>query len=769
MSNCVKITDLEHLPVEKTLLVHYNILCTGVWHLSQLLTAYRNVCDTEWTVMYPNHQHPRHSDFPIAVPVPGRPAIFAWNYGGIQGISGENFDNNHSYLVQLSLFEYGCLYTGSGISPTGSTGSPPLPTGIFIIDPIIGRSGDRSGSTPSLPAPITPPVPRPAPPAPPDPPGNGRQYRPVPIVPPGWVFNPTGTGVIDPTGGCCVPPYIPTPPVGVDGGGSNYINIPGVGIPPVLVYNPPVQPTDPPDSSYVYNPVVPQPPDSVWDNISIENEGSAGILGGSFNGLNIGTLSNNQQVFKEWSRPSNLGLGQTKTDLTVNPLDRSSAISSIPSVSNKTVNKFGKGVDLGVSSDDSDVGDTPGSLSSKLKSSIRGTDLSKLISLNQINTSSVMPGCLVDLQIGFDDIPYGEPVIASSVFYPPAGIQLSVTASLYALDSDGKVFLLQATQNSSCSFESPVALGVSQSSTMFKPGSVVILFLVYNDSDNVIGIASRRVGIRSTSFRNNAAPVSNTSVQNSMLLDYDKTHSSLLNLGAAKLSENYTSLLFPNSNKTYSIIVQKVTGQPDGTLSASVISNQNVDYSMEGYLLDSSFKPYQNPNTSAYVPYVFSGQKVFSAKGKIILDGEPVLSDSHVVGVLDVDLSAAPIEYAVLPEVSRGIILLISPLDVVSNSTARLHLSTDYRLSPATSSVVGSTVDVTVPYAMERVALVINGQTSGEVPDNYTQLIGITNQSGRAIFSGVSIQDGDYYSVVLEGNGSFNPYRYTIYTTQYIT
>jgi len=123
MSNCIAINGLEHLPSEQTLLIHYNILCTGTWYLSQLLSAYRNVCDTEWTVMYPNFQHPRHTDFPIAVDDPGFAATFAWNYGGIQGISSENFDAYHSYLVQLTILNYECFNTGETGTPGTGTGT----------------------------------------------------------------------------------------------------------------------------------------------------------------------------------------------------------------------------------------------------------------------------------------------------------------------------------------------------------------------------------------------------------------------------------------------------------------------------------------------------------------------------------------------------------------------------------------------------------------------------------------------------------------------
>ncbi len=141
MPNYININSLENLPAEQTLLINYTISHSGTWYLSQLLTAYRNVCDSGWTIMYPNHQHPRHSDFPIIVGANGGTATFAWNYGGIQGILPENFDNYHSYLVQLSIFEYYCVNTGespsTGSNTGGSTGTSTGSTG----------SGGSGGST----------------------------------------------------------------------------------------------------------------------------------------------------------------------------------------------------------------------------------------------------------------------------------------------------------------------------------------------------------------------------------------------------------------------------------------------------------------------------------------------------------------------------------------------------------------------------------------------------------------------------------------------
>ena len=223
MSYCISINSVENLANESTLLIHYNILCSGIWYLQQSATAYRNVCDTNWTLMYPNHQHPRHSDFPISVGDTSVSCTFAWNYGGIPGILAENFDDQHSYLVQIGIFNYNCFNTGNPVDI--NTGIPevtgePIITGHIPIEepedggpgspPFPGPAGPTGPSSPTPPPPPPPPAPPEPPPPTPLPPGNGSGGTPVGVP-----------GDID-------PPISPSPhpiPVDIPPGGIGTIPI----------------------------------------------------------------------------------------------------------------------------------------------------------------------------------------------------------------------------------------------------------------------------------------------------------------------------------------------------------------------------------------------------------------------------------------------------------------------------------------------------------------------------------------------------------------
>lgn len=155
-----------HLPKEKTLLIHYGVQETGSWIYSLCHCGYRGVCDDNWTIMIPNHQHPQHTDARpeqrMYVAQGGRKGIFAWNYGGIKGVASEDFDADHSYLVQLTV-QKDCSTippSGGGGQPTGTkkTGVNTGQTGkgVRTVTSRTGPTKPPFGGGPPVPAPIPP-------------------------------------------------------------------------------------------------------------------------------------------------------------------------------------------------------------------------------------------------------------------------------------------------------------------------------------------------------------------------------------------------------------------------------------------------------------------------------------------------------------------------------------------------------------------------------------------------------------------------------------
>jgi hypothetical protein len=181
----VRISGVKHLPAERTLLIFYQIVQPGVWDFLLDKCGYRNVCDDSWTLMIPNTQHPRHTDTPITVGKKGIKGIFAWNYSGIPGIKAEDFDEDHSYLIQLTMMDTkSCKPIGPGDpifkkkKGVGTFNGP----GKKVKDTTFKKSpGAKVGGGVGSPGwPGTPPAPPPPPPGK----GGGDPEPPARISPP---------------------------------------------------------------------------------------------------------------------------------------------------------------------------------------------------------------------------------------------------------------------------------------------------------------------------------------------------------------------------------------------------------------------------------------------------------------------------------------------------------------------------------------------------------------------------------------------------------
>lgn len=414
MSECIRINSIEHLPIESTLLIHYTVLCTGFWDLNQMATAYRNICDEEWTVMYPNFQHPRHTDFPLDIPVAGYRGVFAWNYDGVYGVSAENFDEAHSYLLQLSIFNFNCLYTGA--APTGTNSN----TGALPKE-ILDTTTPPPPIIPiTVPPPIIPPrIPDPPVPGPPRPPALPRDV-------------PFDTRTPRPN-----PPDFPIPPA--------------TSPRPTATTIPPTTPRD--------NPTTTIPPRTIGvttiDSI-------------------ITNPNTNQPDRPNQSIPGAILPNRFINNITT----RNDVIVSPPSVPNNQVQPIGsKGIDLNDQGSAGNTSSLPG-LQSNISPPIYPTSSTNTKSVRQIDTSSLLSNSTTLLNINSSDIQIGEPIIIAGTFIPPVGIELLANASIYILDSAGSTNIVAQSSATQATHINPLQIGISCTTINLPLGEVTIILSV---------------------------------------------------------------------------------------------------------------------------------------------------------------------------------------------------------------------------------------------------------------------------------------------------
>lgn len=667
MSECIIINGIENLPLEQTLLIHYNIMCTGVWELAQLLSAYRNVCDTEWTVMYPNFQHPRHTDFPITVTSPGLGATFAWNYGGIRGIQAENFDESHSYLTQLSIFNYGCVYTGE--EPTGQTGSSGEPprTG---IPPNTGyhNPGNGGGNSGPVPFPAEPPFP--GGPGFPQQPGDPT-WQSFSGTLPDPFFQDTRSGQQDPF-------YVP----------ADTAPLPNLGGT--------IHPNDPrPTSTPFVNVGVFQDPSGFLDPIRTSDPRT--------------TLTPSIGVY--------------------NSEVRSPFIPSTPSVSYGAPQVFGSTIDPNVSSPGQNIGSPRGTLTSTV---IQESNISieNSVSLRQISTSRVIPGSYTHIELGSEEVSQGQTAIVGGMYQLPIGVEASAVAQLYILTPESTAYLLLDSPITSVSNSATLRIGGSIATSAYNIGQSTLVLLIKNISNEVIGVASRALIIRQ--------PVQNGSSGASPRITSSRTDrlpQSVTNGGQSSLG-NSVPITIP-SDRVQNLILVPNNNDPISTV--FVGDSQEVLYDIS--IINSSQAAISGGNV------VFSGTRTVS-DGPIVVNNAALLPESYTAGLLDVGTSG-------------NIILTLSP-SVTSTKMSKdseLYISESHSLKEWSSSVNGSTVTVQTPYAGEPVKLLVHGYVSGYIDENYTLYSATTSIVGVTTFTSVSIQPEHYYSLVMIGDGTYNPYK----------
>ena len=757
MSYCVTINSLEHLPAEETLLIHYSITCSGTWYLSQLNTAYRNVCDSGWTVMYPNHQHPRHSDFPITVSQ-SHPATFAWNYGGIQGIEPENFDENHSYLVQLSIYDYYCLNTGqppgggSGAGTTGTTTSGSS-TGT-TTNPGGGNppgGGGNPPGVPSTPVPgqISPPLfnlpnPKPVPPGSNEPNVSLPIPAPVPSagsapgvsVPPVKPTSPSGPGISTTPGYYGVIPQATgvstgTPTSGPIGGlgsnpggaptpniGSNvYQKLPPIpqakptgepepdpGIQPTLIEPRPFVYVEPTISTNV--PGVQEPTPTIGTNVTQQNNSTPIVvnrilpLAGQAPGSNPGEPQVNIQTFYP---------AGSENPLNEEPIG----------VNYRQVEPLGEG---------NIIGSLENTLINSSSSSFNPTS-------NQVSLRNIDQNAIFNVIIANNDVTVGEPIVVSSVFKSPQTINAKI--KIEAQDQSRSV-LFAETPVLPATEESPLTCGVSINSSVFTSSPVVVTCKALSENGDVIGINSSQVTVSSPRLegstfsskvtQSNEVPdkIIRDGKLSSTGIDLDLRHNSstFVIVESESAKEEFSTVLqsTDTTKDVYSLSVYNGSNGIDKIISDNFVSEQSELYSQQRYTIDE--QEYKPETHTAALPL-----SNITSTNCLLLEISPSIGNS--------------------PEDTKG----------------KLYINSEFNLRA--ESFVGDaalqTVSGIVPYLNEKYGLVVNGRTQSIVPSNYTENSALSDNLGQVVWTDLSLSTGDYYSIVKAKEGVVNPFITPVY------
>tara|TARA_R110002074_G_scaffold402324_1_gene607052 strand:+ start:111837 stop:113837 length:2001 start_codon:yes stop_codon:yes gene_type:complete len=666
--------------------------------------------------MYPNHQHPRHSDFPITVTQPPHPATFAWNYGGIQGISAENFDEQHSYLIQLSIFNYDCFNTGQptgGGEPTGQIpGTTGEPTGIIIIP---GGGGNEPGGIPG---------------------GGGGQ--------PPW---PGGPGIANPPGGNNPGGSGPRPPRPAVG------RIPG---PPQGPVPSPTPPRGPRTGGRVPFPSG-QYPGGGGGLPGASGEPSGEIIVPRYFEVETGNvlppleptlgtqLGNNGSVISSEPLPFTISFNRPSETLpggTLNPNLSFVSVGISPSIpgepnTNISLPQPNSSVNVNTVAA-SNEGNIPGNLSSKiLGSSVVGES-----TINQVNVSSLESSALMDVMVASEVVTIGQPIVISCVFTPPTAMQAKVTISIQDNNQNVPV---ASTALLEISPISPLTCGTSTLSSLYNLGQLVVTCIVRDLNDLVIGIKSVIVS--------NIEEVNTGNVQSSKVTISDDLPCIICNHGS--LSNNTVSIDLSANTTKYVILSSEL---PVSTISSVLQTNDRAQgsYSLAVYTPTGNDTDFLDGGTisGAFI----QAQSSAYSDSRYKINGEEVYPHTHSAGLSNAEIPT-----------SSNIALEISSSSSTQATKGRLYLSESLSLRAASGVPTSSSLTGYLPYGSESYGLVLHGKTSGQVPVDYVERLAVTDNIGVAVWNSISLTEGDFYSIVPLTRGVVNPFVDPIHTGIYTT
>ena len=718
---CIKIDSLEHVPEDGTLLVHYTIDCTGTWDLSQLSTAYRNVCEDMWTIMYPDDQNPQHSDFPVRVGAGGFAGTFAWKYDTIRGLTAETFDSEHSYLLQLTIFNLDCGSSGgTGNTGGGQTGGGGGNTGsgpggrLSIITPVPGPVPGRGGGggppnpnplplpvPPSLPPPAPNPTPTPAPatPSAPDTP-SGRRGGPItpgPILPP-------------------LPP--PVPPRSGSYSGD-------------LIQRRPVMPIIEDEARYSHRDAPPFTTRELFHRDSWTPINTVGMR-------DVPTLSRSSRT--------------TYSDFNRILVNRTGADDFL--VDDRQLNGLSDNNSLFTVDKRTTAAEDPPTFSTSLPllSSSEATDNSQRFYLTQsipeqsdssllsIPKNNILAGATICLEIGNHIIRQGEKFVASSVFHPLEGQEVTARMELYLVKEGGDSYLLLGGSNTLTSYSSPLSLaGTFNSSFISSIG--YIISVVKNSSNQIIAVASKEVRIvPQQEYTSRKQAVNGDSLPQELLR-------------AISSSEDNRTEVFMKANSTLSLIVD--TSTSTSPISALINTSTNDQFIIQAFDIEGVSDEDLTVIEMLNLEQVYIG----GSSSRYSVGGVQVYVESNNCTLLNLikDTALVRVDF--------------KPAGQTSKQQGFVYFDSTHSLRDTThtvSSFTGSTATITLylPYANRSVRLIVNGKNRGYISDTSSTYTKTTGPSGKVTFTSVAITNKDWFSIVLEVDEKYNIHNNLIYEGQ---
>ena len=707
------IISTKHLPKENVLLIHYSVNTTGAWIYTLCHCGYRGVCKNDWTIMIPNHQHPLHTDARVSQPLfvlqSGQNGTFAWNYGGIVGVSPQDFASSHSYLVQLTMMD---LNVCSGSGPPGG----PILNKTGIVSGYIGKGGPDIKGNRESPAKVPPPGgPRP-PKAVPFFSGDPTSGPPEYIIPIGTTTHPGGNkfGL----GSSNTPRSTPSVSVRLDQFNSAYKPLANI-LEGGLNYS------------------ILKPIDNInrnFGNLTTEAKNLAELKGGP--GFQFGRQG-----------------GPGAQEFTRNPVDgdevskQQSIIQGRDLYSDRAANfdedvdfPVAENVSLGIDLDPyTELGPNKLAinqesilLSAKSDSDRKfgGGPVERLASTTVDSDVAIGNTYII---VTSDYVVRGEQLGVTSSFIPDQGSEIYVSGVLTIVDTNGIAYDIYSLGVTLSTSELPAHMNKAVRTDILPEGKATVS-AVYKDRKGLVaGIATTQITIIQPSTEVDEGVVD--TYQGRKVGDISQSLRDLTQVG-----EDSIDLVV---DRQINLIVNKISDSNNSSFVVLPLDAITENRGMSMSVYDLALVTEDFLTRPKNLPLVQTGPVIYSSTTPTLVNGTPTYEDEHILGHVPVPLS-----------VDTTMFRLRKEGKVEDESLfVRLYLHTNHTLRPTTrTSLVRSGTEVTlvysVPFAAEAIRLVVKGFTLDSLPETNTYYTSTTNVQGEVTFAGVTAKAENYISLL---------------------